>query len=384
LDWSHASEEQGVLKVSGRLAEPVVVDQIVLEAPGLEARGNVSLRPDGGLDRASFTSVKAGNWLNAPVELVGRGQGEAPAVRVLGGVFDVRLASILDQSRGSQSSARSDGSKGPIALILDELKITDGITLTNFKADLDMSSGAAGNFTGQVNQGGAVSGRIIPQAGGSAFIIRSEEAGKGLASAGLLKNARGGTMELRLVPADIPGEFDGQLLAQDLRLTDAPAMAALLNAISIVGLVNQMRGDGIYFNTVEGRFRLAPERVTVYSGSAVGTSMGISVDGFYDTNSKQMDLQGVISPVYALNALGGAYSRKGEGLFGFNYTLTGTAEEPDVYVNPLTALAPGLFRELFRRPAPKRGGAAADTNSDEPVKRKKTKPGTRSGRQDDR
>ncbi|WP_120500991.1 AsmA-like C-terminal region-containing protein [Roseovarius sp. EL26] len=364
LDWTHAAQDKGRLEVSGRLAEPVVVDQIILNAQGLEARGNVSLKPDGGLDRASFTSVKAGNWLDAPVELVGRGQGLPPAVRVLGGVFDVRHASVLKGPQDAGGSASSSRDRGPVTMVLDQLKITDGITLTNFKADLDLANGASGTFTGRVNQGGAISGRIVPQNGGSAFVIRSKDAGAVLASAGLLKNARDGIMELRLVPADEPGEFDGHILAQSMRLTDAPAMAALLNAVSIVGLVEQMGGDGIHFRTVEGRFHLAPDRVTVYSGAATGASMGISVDGYYDTNSGQMDMQGVISPIFALNALGGAYSRKGEGLFGFNFTLTGTAEDPDVYVNPLTALAPGLFRELFRRPAPTKDETTAEAGNE--------------------
>ncbi|WP_143534427.1 YhdP family protein [Roseovarius albus] len=383
LDWSLSEDGKGVLEVSGRLAEPVVVDKILLNAPGLEARGNVSLRPDGELDRASFTSVKAGSWLDAPVELVGQGKDQPPAVRVLGGVFDVRQASVLKGPQDGQA-ARSEGNKGPVSLVLDELIITDGITLTNFKADLTMTNGASGPFTGQVNQGGKVSGRIVPQKGGSAFIIRSEEAGRVMASAGLLKNARGGTMELRLVPAKTPGEFDGQLEAQNMRLTEAPTMAALLNAVSIVGLVEQMGGDGIHFRTVDGRFRLAPDRVTVYSGSAVGPSMGISLDGYYDTGRGQMDFQGVISPVYVLNVLGGAYSRKGEGLFGFNYTLTGTADDPDVYVNPLTALAPGLFRELFRRPAPKRDGTNKDQDGGAAVEQESPPPKTNTGRQNDR
>ena len=34
--------------------------------------------------------------------------------------------------------------------------------------------------------------------------------------------------------------------------------------------------------------------------------------------------------------------------FGFNYTLEGTADDPEVAVNPLSILTPGMFRDLFR------------------------------------
>ena len=78
------------------------------------------------------------------------------------------------------------------------------------------------------------------------------------------------------------------------------------------------------------------------------------MDGIYDLTTSLMDMQGVISPVYFLNAIGQAVStRRGEGLFGFNFRLTGSADKPRVRVNPLSILTPGIFRDIFRRPAPK-------------------------------
>jgi hypothetical protein len=50
--------------------------------------------------------------------------------------------------------------------------------------------------------------------------------------------------------------------------------------------------------------------------------------------------------------VGQILTRKGEGLFGFNYRVTGTAENPNVAVNPLSVLTPGMFRELFRQRPP--------------------------------
>ena len=45
-------------------------------------------------------------------------------------------------------------------------------------------------------------------------------------------------------------------------------------------------------------------------------------------------------------------TRKGEGLIGFNYTLSGQTSEPKVTVNPMSALTPGVFRDLFRAASP--------------------------------
>ena len=114
-----------------------------------------------------------------------------------------------------------------------------------------------------------------------------------------------------------------------------------------------MNGAGLAFNNGEVTFVLTPRAVEITQGSAVGASLGISFAGLYLTGSGQIDLQGVISPIYLVNGVGQILTRRGEGLFGFNYRLTGTAGDPDVTVNPLSVLTPGMFRELFRQRPPK-------------------------------
>ena len=74
------------------------------------------------------------------------------------------------------------------------------------------------------------------------------------------------------------------------------------------------------------------------------------MDGVYALDSGLIDMQGVISPVYLLNGIGAVFSRKGEGLIGFNYTLKGPAKSPSVGVNPLSVLTPGGLRDIFRAP----------------------------------
>ena len=114
-----------------------------------------------------------------------------------------------------------------------------------------------------------------------------------------------------------------------------------------------MANGGIYFSNVDAKFRLTPEQFILTESSAVGPSMGLSLDGIIGLKNNMMDLQGVLSPVYMLNGIGGIFTRAGEGLFGFNFTLTGSTSAPQVGVNPLSVLTPGMFREIFRRPPPK-------------------------------
>jgi hypothetical protein len=235
---------------------------------------------------------------------------------------------------------------------LDRLQVTEGIALTGFQGTFSGAGGFPGTFTARVNDGASVNGTVAPGGSGTAVRVQSDAAGEVLASAGFLENARGGTLDLSLTPTAGEGSYDGTLRMSNLRVRDAPALAQLIDAISVVGLLQQLDGQGLSFNQVDAAFRIDPDRITVSQSSAVGPGLGISMDGVYTQATRQMDFRGVISPLYLINGVGSVLTRRGEGLFGFNYTLRGPVGTPQVGVNPLSILTPGMFREIFRAQPP--------------------------------
>ena len=66
-------------------------------------------------------------------------------------------------------------------------------------------------------------------------------------------------------------------------------------------------------------------------------------------------LNGAVAPLYQLNsALGAApiigdilVGRKGEGILALSYSVSGERASPNVVVNPLSPLTPGIFRQMF-------------------------------------
>ncbi|AZL60881.1 hypothetical protein EI545_19890 [Tabrizicola piscis] len=343
LGWSKDADTRASLDLEARLTREPRVDRLILTAPGLEAEGDITTAEGGGLQRARFSRVKAGNWLDAPVTLTGTGRNRAPDVAITGGRLDIR----------AMPKGNSGGQGGsPLSVSLDRLVISDGITLTGFQGEFADNGGLNGRFSATVNGRGPVQGVMAPAEGGSAFRITSDNAGEVMAAAGIFENGRGGSLDLTLSPRGPAGQFNGRALFTRLRIQDAPALAELLSAVSVVGLLEQMDGEGLAFNNGEVNFILTPDAVEITQGSAVGASLGISFAGIYQTAGGRLDLQGVISPIYLLNGVGQIFSRRGEGLFGFNYRLTGTAADPNVSVNPLSVLTPGLFREIFRTAPP--------------------------------
>jgi len=345
LGWRKPEAVGGMLDLAGTLGDVARIDRLSVQAAGLTATGSVVNRKEGGLDRALLSSVRLGGWLEAGVELIGRGTG-APDVHVMTGTLDLRQAPLEDGGSGG----------GALQLRLDRLQISDGLALTGFSGDFITHDGLRGTFTGRLNGQTPVRGRVEPRDGRSAIFVQADDGGGVFRSAGILNQGQGGAFEMALLPADKPGHFNGTLRVKNTRVKDAPAIAALLNAISVVGLLDEMSGQGIQFTEVAARFRLEPDRLVLQESSATGPSIGLSMDGVYDLERGVLNMRGVISPVYMINVIGSLLTRKGEGMIGFSYTLKGPADKPGVQVNPLSGLAPGMLREIFRGAPPSMPG----------------------------
>ncbi|MEM1302821.1 MAG: AsmA-like C-terminal region-containing protein, partial [Pseudomonadota bacterium] len=349
VSWTKPARRTGALRVAGRLGAAPQVDRVELSGPGLSAAGSLRLGAGGAFERADLTSVTIGDWFDGAVALQSRGAGVPPAVVMDGGRIDLRRATF--GGGGNDTS----GAGGPIDVRLDRLQVTRDIALRNLRANLNTDGGLSGNFEGQINGGARITGRLEPGTHGPVVRLQSSDAGAAIADAGLLDNIRGGALQMTLTPRAAEGQFDGSVALEAIRVKNLPIMAEMIDAISVVGLLRQMDGNGLAFSSTEATFRLTPDQIIVSQSSAVGPSLGVSLDGIYGLGTKQLDFQGVISPLYLLNGIGSIFTRRGEGLIGFNFNLRGTPQQPAVSVNPFSVLTPAMFREIFRRPPPELG-----------------------------
>ena len=336
-------DDSAAIEVEGRLGSPAAIDRLRLTSGDVTVEGSVTLRPEGGLALARFATVKSGAWLDAQVDITGNGPGRDVGIAVTGGTADLRY--LPEGSSGSSGSL-------PLTVALDRLTVTQGISLTGFQGAFGGGEGLTGDFVASVNGAAQVSGSVLPTQDGTAARILSDDAGAVIAAAGIFDRARGGALDLTLWPRGAKGVYDGSAVVTDIQIRDAPILADLLSAISVVGLLEQLNDSGLVFSTAEAQFRTSPAGVSITQGSAVGASLGVSLSGSFNSATSGLNMMGVISPIYLLNGIGSILTRPGEGLFGFNYELTGTADNPVVSVNPLSILTPGMFREMFRTAPP--------------------------------
>ena len=109
--------------------------------------------------------------------------------------------------------------------------------------------------------------------------------------------------------------------------------------------------------------------ISVNGARVAGPAIGASADGYIDRPKGQIALKGSLVPAFALNSfisnvpvIGDILaSKKGEGIFGVTYSLSGDSEHPDISTNPLAMLTPGILRRIFEGHIPTAANAPSCT-----------------------
>jgi hypothetical protein len=95
--------------------------------------------------------------------------------------------------------------------------------------------------------------------------------------------------------------------------------------------------------------------VKIVSMKASGEAVGVTMLGVYDRATKKVDVSGNLVPVNQVSELLGKVPLLGDfiagvdksGIFVSQFTVTGTSDDMKTAVNPVSAIAPGLLRDLF-------------------------------------
>ncbi len=195
------------------------------------------------------------------------------------------------------------------------------------------------------------------------FWVSTGNFGAALNALNITDQVLGGEMALsaRLAIDDEPPfkpsdpAMQGEVKMTSYSVIRAPAIAQLLVALSLNGLRGTLDEEGILFNGLEADFVFDDGILTVANGETGGSGLGLTLEGTLDTNESAINMDGTIVPIRGINrllnqvpVLGELLGGKDEGLFAFTYRLTGPLDEPKADVNPISVLAPGALREIFR------------------------------------
>jgi hypothetical protein len=199
--------------------------------------------------------------------------------------------------------------------------------------------------------------QIVPDRAGRRLTASADDAGELLRGLDYVQSMQGGTLSVQAQYDDAQPDrpLVGTADIQGFRIRDAPALGKLLQAMTLYGLVDLVRGPGLGFTSLVAPFRLTDDALELNDARAFSSSLGLTMKGRLDLDAQSIDMQGTIVPAYFFNSLlgniplvGKLFSpERGGGVFAASYTLRGRVDDPAVSVNPLAALTPGFLRGMF-------------------------------------
>jgi hypothetical protein len=176
----------------------------------------------------------------------------------------------------------------------------------------------------------------------------------------------------KVAPGKPPIDYSGSIVMRDFKMTNQPFFARLFSVASFGGFIDMLRGQGIGVDKLEVPFRMHGGVLDIHDAHASGPSLGMSADGYVDRRSNKIALEGAIAPLSGINDVLGAIplvgdvlvGKKGEGVIGVSYSISGNADQPEISINPLSVLTPGIFRRIFE--GTPRAPAEANTSTNPP------------------
>jgi len=196
------------------------------------------------------------------------------------------------------------------------------------------------------------------------FNIESSDAGNALAFTNIYTRMRGGEINAKLIQAD-QGPFIGPVQVSNFTLVDEPRLTGIVSSEGGRSIISARGEPPIQLNSSGEKvikFQLAQSQIEKGSGymhvkDAVirSNSVGMSMNGVLYDAQDRMNITGTYMPANAINLavstipiLRQLFSNgRDNALIGITYQLKGRRDNPEVLVNPLSVVAPGIFNKVF-------------------------------------
>ena len=354
LRWDKPAGRPGRLSVSAATGpEGIAVERFALSAAGLSAEGRLDFDSDGALTGGRLSRLRLDDRadLTARIE---RRAGEGLRVSVAGPWLD--LSGYLDRPRGESPAT---GSPLTIAAEIERLRLTPTILVAPAEArlertaegrislDLSGTAGAEGRFTARYARAAAAAGEAE---------ITAPDAGALLRGLGLFAGGTGGrlTAAARLEPG-ADGGVTGRADIAQMTVRDAETVGTVLAEGGVEEAAEAVEGGGLTFDTIAIPFTRRDGTIRIERAVARAPLLAVTLEGSVVEAPERLELRGVISPAYALTGaldeipfLGTLLTGgRGEGILAMTFRVTGTIDDPEVTVNPLSLLTPGVLRSVF-------------------------------------
>ncbi|PCJ34994.1 MAG: hypothetical protein COA93_03800 [Alphaproteobacteria bacterium] len=213
------------------------------------------------------------------------------------------------------------------------------------------------NLEGKIHENNNVTVSVYPEGDNRKLLFNSDDAGEALRGLGVFNLGVGGDMTLNadMVKHEHGISLGGQAKITKFKVIESPGFSKLLDEKKFIKAREELNKGGLSFNNFDMTFRTSNGVMEISDARARGPMLGMTIEGVIDQVYDEMNISGTLVPAYGINSLLGNIpligtiltGGKGEGIFSATYTISGPLDDPQININPLAVLAPGIFRKIF-------------------------------------
>ncbi|CDX25958.1 conserved hypothetical protein [Mesorhizobium plurifarium] len=364
IPWAGWSKGAGIpAKVTFDMAKSgstTTLSDFDLGGKSFSIDGNLTL-VNGALSTARFSKVSLNRGDDVAVSV--KRSGKSYAVDVSGASLDAR--SLIKQFTSDVDTATKGAGSDAVSVSADVASLIGfhDEVLSNLKLEYSAAGSRVNglNVTAAASSGAAITINNTTGEGGRVLRVKSADAGAILRFLNVYEHMEGGAITLSL-SGSADGPMKGQVDARNFYIVNEPKLASIVSTTpagdtrslneAVKGNIDTSR---VQFERGFAEIDKGSGYLRLANGLLRGPRIGTTFQGtLYDPNNN-MDMTGTFMPVYGLNRIFGELPLFGpllgngrdRGLIGVTYRLRGNANKPTLNINPLSVVAPGIFRSIF-------------------------------------
>ncbi len=342
--------ERGVTKISG----------LKLRGQGFAMNGELVIDKNG-VRSANFPTVSLNKQDDLAVRI--RRKNNAYTITANGKYFDGR---VLVNKLFKQNGVASEQGTTTFALSanIDKVKGFGNRFANNLVLNYSVKKGWLDALNLNTRFGRSQVTTIVAGTTGNTtnFEIRSQNAGSALSFLDLYSRMEDGVMAANL--SRRRGEpFRGNVVVKKFVVVDEPKLKKLvsnkqLDEFDRGGRIkkefNKIQTNRVPFLSAQASIEKGEGYLSM-DGSLTGVQIGMTYNGLlYDKNNR-MNIGGTFMPAFGISRMVSAIpfvgqilsNGKDSGLIGITYRLSGPVQSPKLVLNPLSIVAPGIFKKAF-------------------------------------
>jgi hypothetical protein len=335
------------------------INDLVVSGPGLSIKGDIDLTTDNGLKVAKLSQVSLSEDNNFAMTLRPGDGGQVVEIR--GHSFDARpfLKSLFGSRPKSDPGSGQDLN---LSVQLDRVLAHRGEIVNGVSAQIVVRNGiiSVAEINGAYMSGLPLAVHLRTTDAGKQLEVNSADGGATLRAVNLYSKVAGGELSFnaQVMPGTSSSLQAGQLVIRNFEVRNEAALAELDQR----GKPRKSgpRPDGLAFTKLTMPFTSDARFIRIGESLAKGNDLGAAAEGIIRKSDGAIDITGTIIPAYGLNSAVGHIplfgqiltGGKGQGIFGVTFALGGTFAAPRFQFNPVSAIAPGIFRKFFEFEGP--------------------------------